>query len=159
MHWGEYMKIYKGMEIMNVIDTMDYILFNSSLGPVFDNDEHHYRDLLEGCESILDNMMCFMSDDEQSYMFISFDKSDYSICIAMWCSISNSVDFKQTLGYFNCLRNLYKGLTNKVTISANCRTTTSLPVVEKLDGRRGIHVTYIGKECHGFSDVVMVCEI
>lgn len=153
------MKIYKGTEIMNVIDIMDEIIYKSSLCSVFDNDEHHYRELVEDFPELLNGMICYMADDCKSYMFISTDYNDYSICVAMWASIDNNVSFKQTLQYFNALRDLYKGMTNKVSIRANCRTTTSLPVINKLDGRRGIKVTYRSPECYGFVDIVMECEI
>lgn len=144
---------------MSVIDIMDEIIYKSSLCSVFDNEKHHYRGLVENFEELLDDMICFMADDMKSYMFITTDYNDYSIDVAMWASVDNTIGFKQTLQYFNALKDLYKDMTNRVIIKANCRTTTSLPVINKLDGRKGFHVTYRGVECYGFVDVVMVCEI
>lgn len=153
------MKIYRGIEIMDIIDVMDKILFESSLSDFFDNSEHHYRDLVEDHPYLLNDMMCFMSDDNQSYMFIDTDDYDYTITIAMWVGRDNTVGFKETMRYFNAIRNVYKGMTDTIRISANCKITTSLPIVKKLDGRKGIHVAYIGEECGEFAEVRMVCNI
>ena len=102
------MKIYKGTEIMNVIDIMDEIIYKSSLSTVFDNEPHHYKELVDGFPELLDDMICYFSDDMKSYMFISTDYNDYSIDVAMWASMDNTVGFKQTLQYFNALKDLYK---------------------------------------------------
>ena len=61
------MKTYRGTEIMDVIDIMDHILFNSSLREAFDNDRHYYRELVDRFPEFLDDMMCFMDDNETSF--------------------------------------------------------------------------------------------
>lgn len=134
------MKTYRGIEIMSIIDIMDSILFKSSLNGFIDNNPHHYRDLIDGCEEVVADMMCFMDDDETSFMLVSTDDDEFDINIAMWVSIDNSVSLKATMQYFNCIRNIYKGMTDRVTIYANCRSDTSLPIVKRLNGRKGMEV-------------------
>ena len=162
---GVYMKTYRGAEIMDVIDIMDNILFNSSLREAFDNDRHYYRELVERFPELLDDMMCFMDDNETSYMLVDTDDDEFDINITMWVSIDNSVSLKTTMQYFNCVRNIYKGMTDRVTIYASCRSDTSLPIVKRLNGRKGIEVVIAREPVvdsilgYGFADVRMECCI
>lgn len=158
------MKVYRGYEILDVLDLMDSILFDSSLKMFVDNNPHHYRDLIGKDIEVLADMMCIMDDEENSYMFIDTNDYSYTIDVAMWVSRDDNIGFKNTMAYFRYLKNIYKGMTNKVNIKASCRTDTSLPIVEKLNGKRGVTVKVGTKTIdsllgYGFADVHMVCEI
>lgn len=165
MHLGVYMKTYRGREIFDIVDVLDHILYNSSLREGIGNDRHYYSEIKDRFPEFFDDMMCFIDDNETSYMLVSTDDDEYDIIVNMWASLGNSVGFRETMQYFNCIRNIYKGMTDRVTIYASCRNDTSLPIIKRLNGRRGIEVI-IAREAvidsklgYGFASIRMECRI
>lgn len=154
------MKTYKGMEIIEVVDLMDEIIYSTSLVEMFEDDvEHYFRDMVDVFPEMLDNMICFVADNNESFLLINADDEECVIQVTMWAGMNDKISFKETIQYFAAMKNLYKDVASNVRIEADCRTTTSLPIVNKLDGRRGINVVYRGEEAEGFVKVSMICEI
>lgn len=154
------MKTYKGMEIIEVVDLMDEIIYSTSLVEMFEDDvEHYFRDMVDVFPEMLDNMICFVADNNESFLLINADDEECRIQVTMWAGMNDKISFKETIQYFAAMKNLYKDVASNVRIEADCRTTTSLPIVNKLDGRKGINVVYRGEESEGFVKVSMICEI
>lgn len=155
------MRIYKGIEIIKVVGLMDSIMMRTSLVELFGEEvEGHYQKLaLDFPETFDEETICFIADDEQSFLLAYLDDEECSIQVAMWAAVDDKLRFKQTMQYFRELKKIYKDVARNVQIEAECRTTTSLPIINKLDGRKGIHVVYRGKEDHGFVPVSMICRI
>ena len=154
------MKTYKGMEIMEVIDLMDEIVCSTSLVELAEESlEHNFREMVDYCPEMLEDMICFVADNNKSFLFIGVDDEECEIHVSMWAAMNDKISFKETLQYFNAMKNLYKDVARSVRIEADCRTTTSLPIINKIDGRRGINVVYRGPEENGFVPVSMICRI
>lgn len=155
------MKIYKGIEITKVAELMDSIMMRTSLVEVFGKEAKcHFQELATVYPETFDEeSICFIADDEQSFLFAYLDDEKCKIQVAMWAAIDDKLGFKQTMQYFRELKRIYKDVARNVQIEADCRTTTSLPIINKLDGRKGINVVYRGKEDDGFVPVAIICDI
>ena len=156
------MKIYRDMEILEVVELMDEIVYSTSLTEIFGESlKHNYRDLTNEYPEGLKGMVCLVADDNKSFLFADTDEEECIIKVCMWAGMNDKIGFKQTMQYFKELKNLFKDIARYVRIEAECRTTTSLPIINKLDGRykNGIHVVYRSKEHDGFVDVSMICRI
>jgi hypothetical protein len=155
------MRIYKGLEITKVVGLMDSIMMRTSLVELLGEEvKDHFQELaLAFPETFDEEAICFIADDEQSFLFAYLNDEECIIQVAMWAAVDDKLGFKQTMQYFKELKKIYIDVTRNVRIEADCRTTTSLPIINKLDGRKGIHVVYRGKEDHGFVPISMICRI
>jgi hypothetical protein len=156
------MRIYKGLEITKVAGLMDSIMMRTSLVELFGKEdvEGHFQELaLAFPETFDEETICFIADDEQSFLLAYLDDDACRIRVAMWAAVDDKLGFKQTMQYFRELKRIYIDVARNVQIEADCRVTTSLPIINKLDGRKGVHVVYRGKEDHGFVPVAMICRI
>lgn len=155
------MRIYKGIEITKVAGLMDSILMRTSLVEIYGEETKcHYQELASTYPETFDEeTICFIADDEQSFLFAYLDDEECRIQVAMWAAVDDKLSFKQTMQYFRELKRIYIDVARNVQIEADCRTTTSLPIINKLDGRKGINVVYRGEEDHGFVPVSMICRI
>lgn len=154
------MRIYKGIEITKVAGLMDSIVMRTSLVKVFGEEaENSFQELALDFPETFEESICFIADDGQSFLFAYLDDEKCKIQVAMWAAVDDKLSFKQTMQYFRELKRIYKDVARNVQIEADCRITTSLPIINKLDGRKGINVVYRGKEDHGFVPVAMICRI
>ena len=155
------MKIYKGLEINKVAGLMDSILIRTSLVEIYGEElKDYYQETVSAFpEKFTEEVICLIADDEQSFLLACLDDDDCRIQVVMWAAVDDKLGFKQTMQYFKELKKIYKDVARNVQIEADCRTTTSLPIINKLDGRKGIHVVYRGKEEDGFVPVSMICDI
>lgn len=155
------MKIYKAMEITKVAGLMDSILMRTSLVEIYGEEtECYYQEIASTFpEKFSEETICFIADDEQSFLFACLDDEECRIQVALWAAVDDKLNFKQTMQYFRELKRIYAGVARNVQIDADCRITTSLPIINKLDGRKGINVVYRGEEDHGFVPVSMICRI
>lgn len=154
------MRIYKGIEITKVAGLMDSIVMRTSLVELFGEEaENSFQELALAFPETFEESICFIADDGQSFLFAYLDDEACKIQVAMWAAVDDKLGFKQTMQYFRELKRIYIDVARNVQIEADCRTTTSLPIINKLDGRKGIHVVYRGKEDHGFVPVMMICRI
>ena len=154
------MRIYKDLEITKVAGLMDSIIMQTSLMDICDDiSECGYVDAAVALPEMFEDSICFIADDGQSFLFAHLDKENYRIQVAMWAAVDDKLSFKQTMQYFRELKRVFAGKTNTIVIQADCRTTTSLPIINKLDGRKGIMVVHRGPEDNGFVPVIMFCGI
>lgn len=154
------MRIYKGKEIINVLGLMDSIMMRTSLVEIYGEEaENHFQELASIPDIFDEESICFIADDEQSFLLAYLNDDECKIQVAMWAAVDDKLGFKQTMQYFRELKRIYIDVARNVRIEADCRTTTSLPIINKLDGRKGIHVVYRGKEDHGFVPVSIICRI
>jgi hypothetical protein len=154
------MRIYKGIEITKIAGLMDSIMMRTSLVELFGEETKcHFQEVATVYPETFEESICFIADDEQSFLLACLDDEECKIQVSMWAAIDDKLSFKQTMQYFRELKRIYKDVTRNVQIEADCRTTTSLPIINKLDGRKGINVVYRGEEDHGFVPVSMICKI
>ena len=138
------MKIFRGLQIQEVVDKMNEIMFSTDLT----NETDSYSHLLGyGAMFLGDETICIMTDDMNSFLLAMID--DHMIEVDMWAGKDNKISFKDMFQYINVLKNLFDD-NQEITIRANFRITTSLPIMQRLIKRYGMEVEYMDEEENGF---------
>lgn len=144
------MKQYRGLEIKQVVELIDSILYSTDLT----DKKNVYKSQIEEDQSMLTNdVLCLITDDEQSFLLASVDEDDCSITISMWAGVNNKINFKQMIEYINVLKGLLEPIAKQAEIIASFRTTTSLPIMKRLIKRYDMQINYIGEEEDGFCEM------
>ena len=137
------MKKYRGLEIKQIVKLMDEIMYSTDLT----NNKHCYsRQLSNSSEVLTNDVVCLMTDDEKSFLLAIVDEDECTIEVEMWAGMNNKISFKDMIAYINALKGLLKDVAKRVEIIASFRTTTSLPIMQRLIKRYNMTIEYMGEE-------------
>ncbi len=139
------MKIFRGLQIQEVVSEMNEIMFSTDLTE--DRDSYSHLLTRRGAMFLYDDTICIMTDDMNSFLLANID--DHVIEVDMWAGKDNKIGFKAMFQYVNTLKSLFDD-NREITIRANFRTSTSLPIMQKLIKRYNMEIEYMNDEENGF---------